>query len=86
MRAVPMLTVFAIFCVVVVAVDTDAVGEIVRYNVSAFSPDDPTSDEAAQTAYLDAVCAGGYSTFFEGFSGSAWDTARSSIGGGAHLF
>ena len=47
------------------------------YNVSAYAPNDPATDSAAQQAYLDAIEAAGYGSFFEGFADAPWDVARS---------
>jgi len=60
-------------------------GEISRFNRFAIDPSTPADDQAAQEAYLNAAIAGGYSTFFEGFTGSMWNGARSTIVGGPHL-
>ena len=46
---------------------------------------DPLDDAAAQQAYFDAIAAGGYVSFFEGFTASPWDDARSTISGGTHV-
>jgi hypothetical protein len=64
---------------------SQAGAEISRFNRFAFDPATPVDDQAAQEAYLNAAIAGGYSTFFEGFSGSMWDAARSTIVGGPHV-
>jgi hypothetical protein len=57
----------------------EATGEIITFNAEAFAPGDPVDDQAAQTAYLNAVAAAGYSTFSEGFIGSQWDSVRSPV-------
>ena len=64
---------------------SQAIAEISTFNKFALDPATPVDDQAAQDAYLTAAIAGGYSTFFEGFSGSMWDAARSTIVGGPHV-
>jgi hypothetical protein len=59
--------------------------QIVTYNASAFAPGDPADDEAAEQAFLDHLATAGYATIFEGFTDSAWDTARSTATGGTQV-
>lgn len=57
----------------------EARSQLTTYNVSAFAPGSPATDAGAQAAFLNAVASAGYSTFFEGFTSSPWNAARSSI-------
>ena len=47
------------------------------YNAHAFSTNDPIDSVAAETAFLDATAAGGFSTFTEDFEDPVWNTTRS---------
>ena len=51
--------------------------EVTTYNASAFAPGDPTDSAAAETVFLSDVAAAGFTTFFEGFTGEVWSSARS---------
>ncbi len=57
---------------------------IITFNVSANAPGDPIDDVAAEAVFMDVLSVAGYHVFDERFTGTQWDSVRSSITLGTH--